>query len=215
MHIFHCKEGDGDDSKKKKSKSTFSRLLGSSTSQKPKSICQIRGIPHPIACAFVGDVPNMLAISGWDADGNGVLLLSEFAAHQEARRVAYHVLVKNSVEETEEERRRRRARGWKPKVPDTPDNDFGNMQITEPSMNLLSTQNTDDDFCEVVFDPPKQPEIEDKPNPDLTTSQTSPDPEGKEQPSSDSPEESPEGGNGKDFEGENLEDTDEFLEAEQ
>ena len=86
--------------------------------------------------------------------------MSEFAAHQEARRVAYHVLVKNSVEETEEERRRRRARGWKPKVPDTPDNDFGNMQITEPSMNLLSTQTTDDDFCEVVFEPPKEPLVE-------------------------------------------------------
>jgi hypothetical protein len=113
----------------------------------------------------------MIAISGWDADGNGVLLMSEFAAYQEARRVAYHVLVKNSVEETEEERRRRRARGWKPKVPDTPDNDFGNMQITEPSMNHLSTQTTDDDFCEVVFEPPpKEPAIEDKLNVDAPSS---------------------------------------------
>lgn len=168
VHIFHCKEDNED--KKKSSKSTFSRLLSSTTSQKPKSICQIRGIPHPIACAFVGDVPNVIAISGWDADGNGVLLMSEFAAHQEARRVAYHVLVKNSVEETEEERRRRRARGWKPKVPDTPDNDFGNMQITEPSMNHLSTQTTDDDFCEVVFEPPKEPAIENKPNADPPSS---------------------------------------------
>jgi len=160
VHVFHCKE-ETDASKKKNSKSTFSRLLSSTTSQKPKSICQVRGIPHPIACSFVGDVPNMIAVSGWDADGNGVLLLSEFAAHQEPRRVAYHVLVKNSVEETEEERRRRRARGWKPKVPDTPDNDFGNMQITEPSMNHLSTQTTDDDFCEVLFEPPEGPPIED------------------------------------------------------
>lgn len=161
VHIFHCKENDNSPAKKSTT-SSFTKFLTSSTSQKPKSVCQIRGIPHPLSCAFIGDVPNMLAVSGWDADGNGVLLLSEFAAHQEARRVAYHVLVKNSVEETEEERRRRRARGWKPKVPDTPDNSFGNLQITEPAMNHLSTQTTDDDFCEVLVEPPPEPAIGDK-----------------------------------------------------
>lgn len=161
VHVFHCKEEDKSLAAKSTA-SSFTKFLTSSTAQKPKSVCQIRGIPHPLACAFIGDVPNMLAVSGWDADGNGVLLLSEFAAHQEARRVAYHVLVKNSVEETEEERRRRRARGWKPKVQDTPDNDFGNMQITEPSMNHLSTQTTDDDFCEVLVEPPTEPSIDDK-----------------------------------------------------
>mmetsp|Transcript_31953 Transcript_31953/g.77526 ORF Transcript_31953/g.77526 Transcript_31953/m.77526 type:complete len:462 (-) Transcript_31953:1029-2414(-) len=207
VHIFHCKE-ESEEGKKKSSKSTFSRLLSSTTSQKPKSICQIRGIPHPIACAFVGDVPNMIAISGWDADGNGVLLMSEFAAHQEARRVAYHVLVKNSVEETEEERRRRRARGWKPKVPDTPDNDFGNMQITEPSMNHLSTQNTDDDFCEVVFEPPKEPAIEGKPNADDPPTSSD---DGKKKSAA------PNGGGNQDKDKEAGEDEnlDEFLEATQ
>eukprot|EP00980_Cylindrotheca_fusiformis_P022195 scaffold9079_cov120-Cylindrotheca_fusiformis.AAC.10 len=161
VHVFHCKQAESSPAKKS-NKSSFAKFLSSSTTQKPKSVCQIRGIPHPLACAFIGDVPNMLAVSGWDADGNGVLLISEFAAHQEARRVAYHVLVKNSVEETEEERRRRRARGWKPRVPDTPDNDFGNLQITEPTMNHLLTQTTDDDFCEVLVQPPPEPPIEDK-----------------------------------------------------
>jgi len=162
VHIFYCNTEEQGSASPKKKKSTFKKFLSSSTSQKTKSVCQVRGVPHPLACAFIGDVPNMIAVSGWDADGNGVLLMSEFAAHQEARRVAYHVLVKNSVEETEEERRRRRARGWTPKVPDTPDNDFGNLQITEPIMNHLSTQTTDDDFCEVLIEPPTEPVIEDK-----------------------------------------------------
>ena len=161
VHIFHKEEEPKDD--KNENKSTFSKLLGTTSRPKPKSVCQIRGIPHPLACAFVGDASNMLAVSGWDADGNGVLLVSEFAAQQEARRVAYHVLVRNSVEETEEERRRRRARGWKPKLPDTPDNDFGNLMISEPIMNHLSTrENDDDDFCEVVVNQPIEPVIDDK-----------------------------------------------------
>lgn len=161
VHIFY--KEDAEKVNETKNASTFSKLLGVSSRPKPKSVCQIRGVPHPLACAFVGDAANMLAVSGWDADGNGVLLLSEFAAHQEARRVAYHVLVRNSVEETEEERRRRRARGWKPKLPDTPDNDFGNLLISEPIMNHLSTrENDDDDFCEVVVEPPTEPPIDDK-----------------------------------------------------
>jgi len=111
----------------------------------------------------VGDAPNILAVAGWDADGNGVLLISEFAAHQEARRIAYHVLVKNGVEETEEERRRRRARGWRPSVPDTPDHSFGNLQITEPAMNHLSTNDVEDeDFCEVRVETTPAPIIETK-----------------------------------------------------
>ena len=131
-------------------------VAGSSTSHgdgdhsgskgKRKSVCQVRGIPHPLACSFCADGPaNILAVAGYDADGNGVLLLSEFAANQEARRVAYHVLTKSSLlefeqhscsrpfvnkdgilddaaatGETEEERRRRRLRGWTPTVPPTP-----------------------------------------------------------------------------------------------
>lgn len=115
-----------------------------------------------MACAFIGDAPNILAVAGWDADGNGVLLKSEFAAHQEARRIAYHVLVKNGVEETEEERRRRRARGWKPSVPETPDHHFGNLVISETAMNHVSTNDVEDDdgFCEVLIDRSIAPSIE-------------------------------------------------------
>jgi hypothetical protein len=102
-----------------------------------------------------------LAVAGWDADGNGVLLISEFAAHQEARRMAYHVLVKNTTlqnqQESEEERRRRRARGWKPSAPETPEDVFGNLQISDgphgnSTTQILATNTVDDDFCEVVVE---------------------------------------------------------------
>lgn len=158
-HVFYCEQKQED----KKSSSLTKRLFSPSSKPQPKSVCQVRGVPHPLACAFVGDAPNILAVAGWDADGNGVLLISEFAAHQEARRIAYHVLVKNGVEETEEERRRRRARGWEPRIPDTPDSDFSNLQITEPTMNHLSTNDVEDeDFCEVLMETTPAPMIETK-----------------------------------------------------
>ena len=106
-------------------------------------------MPHPLACAFCseaavggaatagggggggggGTSKNLLAVAGWDADGNGVLLLSEFEGgcaeqQQEARRVGYHVLCQTSSipeNETEEAKRRRRLRGWTPEIPQTPE----------------------------------------------------------------------------------------------
>lgn len=166
-HIFYCdkdsqRSSNGNTTISSTSATSFltsaagSFFSSSSKKSQPKSVCQIRGIPHPLACAFIGDATNLIAVAGWDADGNGVLLISEFAAHQEARRVAYHVLVKNALraQETEEERRRRRARGWKPSLPVTPDHAFGNLQIgeMEAGLNVLQTQTTDDDFCEVVIE---------------------------------------------------------------
>ncbi len=190
-HIFYCERsgsgsnghadtdnGGGRMSATSSLLRTGSRLLSFSTSmagaskknQQPKSVCQIRGVPHPLSCAFIGDAPNLIAVAGWDADGNGVLLISEFAAHQEARRVAYHVLVKNAMhtQESEEERRRRRARGWRPTMPDTPSSDqyFGNMRISDEDAEALEQQfqtvSNDDDFCEVIVEPRKEPVIEDK-----------------------------------------------------
>jgi hypothetical protein len=91
-----------------------------------KSICQIRGVPHPMACTFVSTATNLVAVAGWDADGNGVLLLSEFeiGSTDEPRRVGYHVLCKSDLlrsNETEESRRRRRLLGWIPEIPPTPE----------------------------------------------------------------------------------------------
>jgi hypothetical protein len=60
-----------------------------------KSISQIRGIPHPQACAFLPDPPHTLAVVGWDGRGNGVLSISDFSK-EEATRVSYHVVAKAS-----------------------------------------------------------------------------------------------------------------------
>jgi hypothetical protein len=198
-HIFYCDKNNsnnnspnnnndttGDTSSSTRTSTTSSllktgsRLLSFSTSitssgkkkqpQQPKSVCQIRGVPHPLSCAFIGDAPNLIAVAGWDADGNGVLLISEFASHQEARRVAYHVLVKNTAHQTEseEERRRRRARGWRPSLPDTVSSDQYNnnmLQISDEDADALERQfqtiSTEDDFCEVIVGVRKEPTIDD------------------------------------------------------
>jgi hypothetical protein len=100
----------------------FSTVRRSVEGDAKKSVCQIRGVPHPQACAFVAEATNLLAIAGWDADSNGVLLLAEFGANEEAKRVGYHVLCRSAVpEETEEARRRRRLRGSAPLMPQTPE----------------------------------------------------------------------------------------------
>jgi hypothetical protein len=118
-----------------------------------KSIAQIRGVPHPQACAFVGDAPNLLAVAGWDADGNGVLLLSEFNATmpgEEPRRVGYHVLCKSAVHvESEEARRRRRLRGWKtPEILQTPEGGrlyIGDrLEILEMGMEQIQFEEKDE-----------------------------------------------------------------------
>lgn len=177
-------------------------LPTSATKSHPKSVCQIRGVPHPLACAFVGDSPHLIAVAGWDADGNGVLLISEFAAHQEARRVAYHVLVKNpaTADETEEQRRRRRARGWVPTDidgntktnystgdADDPAMHFGPLRISDQmaeESHRFHTQTTDDDFCEVIVQPRKEPVIEEKPPDQLPITSSSKTPEKEPPPSS-------------------------------
>jgi WD domain, G-beta repeat len=100
----------------------FSTVRKSVEGDAKKSVCQVRGVPHPHACAFVADAAKILAVAGWDADGNGVLLLSEFEAGAEPRRVGYHVLCKSAVADASEEaRRRRRMRGWTPEIPPTPE----------------------------------------------------------------------------------------------
>ena len=123
-HIFHV-EGDSSEEKKSSESLTsmfFSTVRKSVEGDARKSVCQVRGVPHPKACAFVAAAKNVIAVAGWDADGNGVLLLSEFKVGEEPKRVGYHVLCKSAkVDESEEARRRRRLRGWTPEIPETPE----------------------------------------------------------------------------------------------
>ena len=61
------------------------------------SISQVRGIVHPLACAFLPNVPNTIAVVGWDVDGNGVLSISDYS-HEEAVRKSYHVICKGNID---------------------------------------------------------------------------------------------------------------------
>lgn len=134
-HIFQMKVPEKHGEDKNQDSGSLTKILFSSVRKSVegdarKSVCQIRGVPHPQACSFCSDAPNLIAIAGWDADGNGVLLLSEFAVGEEPRRVGYHVLCKSALhDETEEARRRRRLRGWTPEIPQTPEG--GRLYIGE------------------------------------------------------------------------------------
>ena len=74
---------------------------------------QIRGVPRPLACAFVRNKERTVAVAGTDEDGNGCLLLAEFdqppgppsggggpdglgdgADGSEARQLGYHFIFK-------------------------------------------------------------------------------------------------------------------------
>ena len=95
------------------------------------SISQIRGVPHPLACAFLPDVPNTVAVVGWDADGNGVVLLSDYS-QEEAVRTGYHVLAKSTkVDLGEGQLRRKRLLGSAPPAAAPSDQEEGKLYVGE------------------------------------------------------------------------------------
>jgi len=151
-HIFQTKDTGKEEKKNEESSLTqmlFSTVRKSVEGDAKKSVCQVRGVPHPQACAFVADANNLLAVAGWDADGNGVLLLSEFSPGEEPRRVGYHVLCKSTVQdESEEARRRRRLRGWTPEIPETPEGGRlyvgERLDILERGMEQIHFEETDE-----------------------------------------------------------------------
>lgn len=166
VHIFQVQESSEKEEKKSADSSLtqmfFSSVRKSVEGDAKKSVCQIRGVPHPQACAFVAEATNLLAVAGWDADGNGVLLLSEFTPGEEPRRVGYHVLCKSAVQdETEEARRRRRLRGWTPDVPETPEGGRlyvgERLEILEKGMEQIHFEETDE-FVSVTTTQPVEKE---------------------------------------------------------
>jgi len=94
VHIFQTHDphnnSNGENAKKKKSTS----MTGKAMRMLPKlvtapkkylmdgeqSFAQVRGIPHPRACAFVPDRERTIAVAGVDEYGNGCLLLAEFGS---------------------------------------------------------------------------------------------------------------------------------------
>jgi hypothetical protein len=148
---------------------------------KKKSAYQVRGLPHPQACAFVADANNVLAVAGWDADGNGVLMLSEFNVQttttsstgqssnqqQEPRRIGYHVLCRSNIskDESEEARRRRRLRGWTPEIPQTPEGGRlyvgERLEVLERGMEQIVFEETDEFVSVTAIRPEEQQEQHD------------------------------------------------------
>jgi hypothetical protein len=148
------------------------KSMESGVDSKKKSVYQVRGVPHPQACAFVADAKNVLAVAGWDADGNGVLMLVEFdlkierattmqynnaadlssnsRSTSEPRRIGYHVLCRSNItrDETEEARRRRRLRGWTPEIPETPEGGRlyvgERLEVLERGMEQIYFEETDE-----------------------------------------------------------------------
>mmetsp|Transcript_8692 Transcript_8692/g.20104 ORF Transcript_8692/g.20104 Transcript_8692/m.20104 type:complete len:184 (+) Transcript_8692:256-807(+) len=130
------------------SSSIWKRVL--STDQ-PKSISQIRGVPHPRACAFLPDLPNSLAVVGYDADGNGVLLISDFTT-EEATRVAYHVLVKSHADEAiTSTTRRKRLLSTPPSVTQEEGKLYvgERVEVLENQMKEISFEEQDEGFLQV------------------------------------------------------------------
>lgn len=168
-HVFQVTTTDAEEEERKKqaaSSSLTQRLVSSVIhtveGDAKKSVCQVRGVPHPQACAFVADAPNMLAVAGWDADGNGVLLLSEFSPQgHEARRVGYHVVCPSNIvrDANEEARRRRRLRGWTPEIPQTPEGGRlyvgERLEILEKNMEQIHFEEKDE-FVEVTAIRPEE-----------------------------------------------------------
>jgi len=142
----------------------FSTVIHTVEGDAKKSVCQIRGVPHPQACAFVADAPNLLAVAGWDADGNGVVLLAEYAPNQEPRRVGYHIVCQCSAvaDASEEARRRRRLRGWTPEIPQTPEGGRlyvgERLEILEKNMEQIHFEEKDE-FVEVTAVRPQEQDI--------------------------------------------------------
>lgn len=141
----------------------FSTVRKSVEGDARKSVCQIRGIPHPSACTFVAAAVRLVAIAGWDADGNGVLMLAEFQPGHEPNRVGYHVLCKSAYQdESDEARRRRRLRGWTPEIPQTPEGGRlyvgERLEVLEKGMEQIHFEegNDDDEFVSVWRKEPEE-----------------------------------------------------------
>eukprot|EP00523_Entomoneis_sp_CCMP467_P020648 CAMPEP_0168846010 /NCGR_PEP_ID=MMETSP0727-20121128/9574_1 /TAXON_ID=265536 /ORGANISM="Amphiprora sp., Strain CCMP467" /LENGTH=482 /DNA_ID=CAMNT_0008899755 /DNA_START=45 /DNA_END=1493 /DNA_ORIENTATION=+ len=152
-HIFEVEPSEDKEKPEEPSSITqmlFSTVRRSVEGDAKKSVCQVRGVPHPKACTFVAEASNQLAVAGWDADGNGVLLISEFQPGAEPRRIGYHVLCHSAViDESDEQRRRRRLRGWTPQIPETPEGGRlyvgERVEIDENGMDQIQFEEGDDD----------------------------------------------------------------------
>jgi len=197
-HVFALDTGTEEKKRsmsKRIMKSIKKSLLEVGESQK-KSVCQIRGVPHPHSCAFLPDSPNSLAVAGWDADGNGVLLISEYhtqKSEEEPKRTGYHVVARSFVHEDESSKRRRRMMGVTPSSVPSGDSDSPSkeaetapegtihvgerLEVLEGMKNILLEEEDDSGFVSVSTKKQHAKESDDHDgtgvNPTVTTDKTS------------------------------------------
>jgi hypothetical protein len=101
VHIFQAQDPNSTNessTNSNKSKPRSSSMTGKAMRMLPKlvsspkkflmdgehSYAQVRGVPHPHACAFVPDRERTIAVAGTDDYDNGVLLLAEFGNRESA-----------------------------------------------------------------------------------------------------------------------------------
>ena len=159
VHIFQTYDPNNNSSDKKKKASRSSSMTGKAIRMLPKlvtapkkyigmdgvhSYAQVRGVPHPYACAFVPDREQTIAVAGMDEYGNGCLLLAEFGSKSnttsggggiscsgddgvgegnnvddtEARRVGYHRFFKSKSPSSQIGSSRRRTKSKDCKIAD-------------------------------------------------------------------------------------------------
>ncbi|KAL7529427.1 hypothetical protein ACHAWF_002972 [Thalassiosira exigua] len=142
VHVFRTQDPDASsDARAKKTRS--SSVAGKAVRMLPKlvsaprkylldgvqSVAQVRGVPHPHACAFVPDRERTIAVAGTDEYGNGCLLLAEFGSADgdgegkvddtEARRLGYHRFFKCKSPASQTGRRRTKSRDSKKHAEET------------------------------------------------------------------------------------------------
>jgi hypothetical protein len=146
VHIFQSQDANGGSSSKgNRSHKSISSMTGKAIRMLPKIVtsptkylidgekayAQVKGIPHPRACAFVPDRDHTIAVAGEDEYGNGCLLLAEFGKipktntssnpnenidDSEARRLSYHRFFKKdgaAAMHGKSNRRRVKSKDWK------------------------------------------------------------------------------------------------------
>jgi len=101
VHIFQAQDSNNTNdssANSNKSKPRSSSMTGKAMRMLPKlvsspkkflmdgehSYAQVRGVPHPHACAFVPDRERTIAVAGTDDYDNGVILLAEFGSRESA-----------------------------------------------------------------------------------------------------------------------------------
>lgn len=189
VHIFQINDpnNNGNSTAEKKTRSTS--MTGKAIRMLPKlvtapkkiigmdgvhSYAQVRGVPHPRACAFVPDREQTISVAGMDEYGNGCLLLAEFGKCRsnsgrsgsggdvivgesktedtEARRIGYHRFFKSKSPASQTGRSRTKSKDYKL----SDDIVEGGAYIDDTGIDMRTehikfSDEIEDDFCTIDY----------------------------------------------------------------